>query len=173
MDGLIKVAKNEKSQAKLTEQSAIVKKQDAEATGDMNKVNAAARNLRVAELEKRAAEIKIEAMKASRKYKKKYFAYALEEEYNKQAKYELAKARLARSNNISPKGFSFEAYNKQAETRSKRAQKAKAKADAEKKKSDQKKSEWKAKVDEAKKAKGTSSSGSSGSTGTTTSGDGN
>jgi len=139
---LLQVAKNELAQAKLEENSAGEKKKTAEASGDMNKINPAMKDARVAELARRAADEKISARKAKIKHLEKVELYAQEELYHREARLEQTKAKLARDNNIKPKDFSYDKYEKQVQDRSKRAQKAKSVADKEEQKANEAKAKW-------------------------------
>lgn len=154
---LLEVAKNERKQALLEEESAAQKQDAAEESADMNRINASRAGLRVAELSRRAADEKVAALKAHRAYLKKWILYTEEQMYHKEAKFELAKARLAKANNISPKGFEFANYESQARDRSKKAQRRKVVADKEKSKAAEKKKAWKTRLKEAEQARGVSS----------------
>ena len=120
----MEVAKNERQQAMLDEKSAKTKEKSANDSGDMTRVNTAKGELRSAELGRRAADQKIEALKAKRDYLKLLLRYTLENMYAMEAKYELAKARVAKNKNIRPKNFKVSYYEKQASARSRSAQKA-------------------------------------------------
>jgi hypothetical protein len=148
------VGKNEGKQAKLDHNSAKTKKKAADDSGDMNKINAAKRDERVSKLAVAAAEKKVEAIKARRTWLKKTLRHHEESTYAAEAKYELAKANLARSNNISPKGFAHQAFVDQQQDRSRRAQRSKLIADREKDKASARKKEWEAKKREADQARG-------------------
>lgn len=152
---MVKVANNERKQAILSEQSASEQKKTADASADMNKINAAARDHRIAELERRAADEKVEARKAEVKYLEMFALYAEEEMYHQEAKLQLARAKTARSNNIQPKGFKYPPFESQVSDRSKRAQRAKLRSDQEKKKFDDKKAKWNAAMNQVNAAKGT------------------
>lgn len=152
----IKIAKNKKKQAGLEYKSAKERKKSADATNDMNKVNAAAKEMRVAQLDKRAADYAVEYRAAAKKYHKKYLRYTQEEMYAKEAKYELAKARIAREKNIIPKGFKLENYEYQAEKRSETAQRSKAASQELKGKIEGKKQKLAALEQEAASARGSS-----------------
>lgn len=151
---MVNVAKNERQQAILEEKSAAEKKKTAEASNDMNKINPANKEHRVAELARRAADEKVEARKAEVKYLKYFMIYAEEEMYHQEARLELERAKAARDNNIQPKGFKFGPYEEQVKDRSKRAQKAKLIADREKQKADAKKAKWNSAVNQVNAARG-------------------
>ena len=136
------VAKNEVKQGVLEEKNAESMLKSAEASGDQNRIMPARRDARVAELARRAADEKVTVRKAERKYFKVNLLYVEEEMYHREARYELAKAKVARDNNISPKNFKFSVYQRQAEERSKRAQRAKALAEREKASAETRRQKW-------------------------------
>jgi colicin import membrane protein len=152
----LNVAKNEQKQALLAEGSAQSRKKAAEDSNDMNRVNAAMREQRSAEVGRRAADRKIDFQEAKIRYLQKHELFALEDLYASEARYELAKARLAKSKNISPKGFDFEAFKNQADERSQRSQRAKLIADQERQKADETRKQWVAAEQEARQARGVS-----------------
>lgn len=152
---MIKVAKNERQQAILAERSAKEQKKTADAGGDMTKINARAKELRVAELERRAADEKVAAREAAVRYFKKLVLYAEEEMYHQEARLQLERAKAARANNIKPKGFKYDPFEAQVRDRSKRSQRAKLIADREKEKADAKKAKWNAAVNQVNAARGT------------------
>lgn len=150
----LQVAKNELGQAELDEESAKSRKQAAEESGDMNRVNAAAQELRAAKLAREAAAKKVEYMKAQQTYLKKRLLQAEDEGYAKEARYELTKARLAQANNIRPKGFEMPNFQRQSEERSKHAQRSKALLQRDKAKADTLRREWQTLDREAQRARG-------------------
>src|SRR5690606_4896849 len=98
----------------------------ADSGNDMNAVNAAAAKVRAAEVSRRASEQKIDYYKALIKYLERYRLYTEENMYAHEARYEEAKARVARSENIRPRGFEYQRYQEQRQERSRAAQRAKA-----------------------------------------------
>ncbi len=159
----ISVAENERKQAELGEQSAKQKLANAEQSADLNRINNAKGELRIAEMKRRAAEQKVTALKAKRQWLKKWGLYTEENMYAQEAKYELAKARLAREKNIQPRGFRFGDYEAQAGDRSRRAQRSKAFADQEHQKFLSEKKRYEAMKAEAERAAGGTGSGGAGS----------
>ncbi|HLU67777.1 MAG TPA: hypothetical protein VKZ63_15945 [Kofleriaceae bacterium] len=148
------IGKNEVKQAKLDRDSAQAKKKAAEESGDQNRINLAKRDERVASLQVTAAEKKVSALEARRTWLKKLLRYHEENTYAAEARYELAKANLAKAKNISPKGFAHQPFVEQQEDRSRRAQRAKLIADQERDKFMAKKKEWEAQKREADQARG-------------------
>ena len=153
----LSVAKNERKQALLAEQSALQEKQAADKSGDMNRINRATRDMRVAELTRRAADDKVTFIKVNRKYLGKLVSYRQEETYHREARYEHAKAKLGQAKNIAPKGVNYENFQGQTEKRSRRSQKARQQLETEKQKSAEAKTIWNGRVQEAERAKGTKS----------------
>lgn len=148
------VAKNELKQALLAEDSAKSKLKNAESTGDMNRVNTAKADQRAAEMARRAADQKLAAVKAEKKWLQKYILYAEEQMYAQEAKFELAKAQVAQQKNIRPKGFAMPPYKEQYDQRSREAQRSKALADQEKAKYLAEKKKYDAMKAEAQRAGG-------------------
>lgn len=161
------VAKNERQQALLAEKSARQRKKAADSSSDMTRINQAAAELRAAELARKAADEKVSYLKAHRKYLQKWVRYTEEEMYAKEARFELAKARLAHNKNIKPKGFDIKRFENQAKDRSERAQRARAKANSEKAKAEEKRKKWQTMLQAARQAGGGSSDTGTG-TGTAT-----
>lgn len=158
-DTKMTVAKNEREQAILAEKSASSEKKAADNSADMTRVNAAAGEAQRAELARKAADEKVSWLKAQRKYLKKWVRYTEENMYAKEAKYEMAKARVAKQKQIKPKGFDFGHYEKQYKQRSERAQRARAVANKEKSKADTKKKKWQSMKSSAKGGTGSGSGG--------------
>lgn len=154
----LQVAKNERKQALLAEKSAGQEKQAANASGDMNRTNRATKDLRVAELERRAADDKVSYIKANRKYLAKLLRYRQEETYHREARYEHEKARLGQAKNIAPKGVNYDNYKGQVDKRSRRAQKAKLAGEQAKQRAAEAKKVWSGRLQEVKQAKGGGSS---------------
>jgi len=153
----LEVAKNEREQTLLAEKSALSMKKAADGSSDMNRINAATAETRATELARKAADEKVSWVNAHRKYLKKLLRYTEENMYTQEAKYEVAKARLAQNKNIRPKGFALANFDKQYKKRSERAQRARAVSSKEKQKADKKKKAWRQMDSAAKRAAGTSS----------------
>jgi hypothetical protein len=160
---LLEVAKNERKQALIAEQSALQEKRAADDSGDMNRINAATRDMHVAELSRRAADDKVAYLKVHRKFLKKLTRYRQEETYHREARYEHEKAKLGQAKNIAPRGVKYESFKGQTDNRSRRAQKAKQDSESYKQKSIAAEKTWKGRMKEADQAKGQSSSKTSSS----------
>lgn len=142
----LSVAENEREQALLAEKSARTEKKAADDSNDLTRINAAAAELHRAELARKAADEKVSWLKVYREYLKKWLRYTEEAMYAAEAKYELAKARIAQKKNIRPKGFDPAVFETQYKERSERAQRARAQAMQIKQKADAKKKQWEAMV---------------------------
>jgi len=151
----LQVAKNELAQAQLDEKSAKSRKKAADESADLNRMDAAAKEMRVAQLSRQAAAKKVDYMKARRELLKKKLLQAEDEAYAQEAKYELSKARVAKANNIRPKGFDPNNFERQSADRSKHAQRSKALIQREMQKAENLRREWQALVRDADRARGT------------------
>lgn len=150
----LQVAKNELAQANLDEKSAQSRKKAADSSADMNRVDAANRELNSAKLSRQAAAKKVDYIKAKRGMAKKKLLQAEDETYAKQSRHELAKARLAKANNIRPKGFDLPNYERQAQDRAKYAQRSKQLIQGDVQKTEGLRREWQSLVRDADRAKG-------------------
>jgi hypothetical protein len=150
----LQVAKNELAQASLDEKSAQSRKKAADTSADMNRVDAANRELNAAKLSRQAAAKKVDYVKAKRELSKKKMLQAEDETYSKQSRHELAKARLAKANNIRPKGFDLPNYERQSQDRAKQAQRSKQLIQGDVQKTENLRREWQALVRDADRAKG-------------------
>jgi hypothetical protein len=148
------VARNDLKRAKIDRDSARSKRKAADESGDYTRINQAKRDERVTDLAVRAATAKVDALSARRGWLKKLVRYHEENTYAAEARYELAKANLARGKNISPKGFAHQPFVEQQDDRSRRAQRAKLLADRERDGFQAKKKDYEAKRREADRARG-------------------
>jgi chromosome segregation ATPase len=102
VDHDLDIADKEQDQAKLETQKAKLESQAAEQSHDMNRVGAATRELKIADVGERAASAKVDWLSRKKKWFK---ALADVAEYRiavAQSKVELEKARLAVAKNIKP-----------------------------------------------------------------------
>jgi hypothetical protein len=152
------VVKNDRAKAKLQLDSALSNKKTADASADTNKINAASKEVRDAELAVKAADARIRYYEAYRGFLLRQWRHAEENMYWREAQFELAKAQLAQKNNIAPKGVTYEAFPSQETDRGKRAQAAKGKLDAERSKAMSAREEWLRAQQTADQATGTPSS---------------
>lgn len=156
----IDVAKNEVAQAKLAKKSAATQKKKADESEDMTRINAAARDERIAEVSLRAAKQKVTALKAKKKWLDKLLRYTQENVFATEARYELAKTQVARANNISPRGYAQPPFVEQQKERSRKAQRAKLIADREKEAWQKEVAKWKEKRKDEHEARGTDTASS-------------
>jgi hypothetical protein len=138
----LQLAKNEVKGAKLKEDSARAEKKSADASADQNRVNQAMRQLRAAEKFRVAHEVRVKYFDAYRKYLEKKVRHATENMYWREALFELAKAKVARANNIAPKGFSYDDYARQEQDRQGRVQRSRDKSEREKGKALEARQKW-------------------------------
>lgn len=148
------VAKNEQKQAILEEKSADRKLKAANDSGDLNRVNSAKRELRASELSRKAIDEKVGYLKELRNYYKKLVRATKEEMYHQEARYELAKAQLAKRKNIRPRDFEYAKYEEQSRDRARRSQRAQQEAKQELSKADARKKKWKGLEKESQRMRG-------------------
>lgn len=126
------IARNSLKQTDLAVQSALSAKKSAEASADTNRINQAVKDEHTAEDQRKAAEARVHFLDAYIGYMGHYLRYTQENTYWREAQYESAKAKLAQSNNIAPKGVNYTDYPAQLEQRQKRTQSAKERAERDK-----------------------------------------
>jgi hypothetical protein len=114
------VARNDQKQAQISVDSAIQQKRTAEASADLNRINQAQIALRNAEDLKNAAAARVQYLEAYGVFVKRHWRYTQENMYWKEAKYEHAKAEIAKSNSIQPRDVQYEWFPKQVDDRGKR-----------------------------------------------------
>lgn len=124
-DSQLHQARNDASAAKLQVDSAVSAKKSADASADTNRVNQAVKDLHTAEDALKAAQARVKYYEEYRSYMKVYWRYTQENTYWREAQFEQAKAQVAKQNNIAPKGFAFDDYPKQVDSRGKRTQSSK------------------------------------------------
>jgi hypothetical protein len=153
-DAQLHQAVNDHKAAKLAIDSAIAAKKSAEQSSDMNRMNNAQKDLRSAEDSEKAAKARVQYFEAYRAYLKRYHRYTQENMYWREAQYESAKAQVAKSNNIAPKGINLDDFPRQMEERGKRTTSAKEKAESEKSKAVSARQSWLTAQSAADKATG-------------------
>jgi hypothetical protein len=141
-DAQLHQAQNDYKAARLSVDSAISAKKQAEQSADMNRINNAQKDLKAAEDSSKAAETRVKYFVAYRDYLKRYMRYTQENMYWYEAKYENAKASLAKQNNIAPKGIVYDKFPQQLDQRGQRTAKAKERAEAEKTKAVSARNNW-------------------------------
>ena len=148
------VAQNELKSTQLTVSSAVSQKKSADASADTNRINQAVKELHTAEDLQKAAQARVKYLDTYRNYLKRYRRYTQENMYNQEARYEQAKAQIAKQNNIAPKGVSYESFPKQIDERGSRTASAKEKAEADKVHTVAARDEWLKIQDQADKESG-------------------
>ena len=126
----IETAEREASRAHKRKEAADSASSAAEDSKDWNRSNRAKRDRRVAEVTARAADQKVDMEKARRSWLEKHVQYTRENVYAAEARFELAKAGVARAHNISPPDFAYQAYVDQNQLRQRKADKLKGPADS-------------------------------------------
>jgi hypothetical protein len=153
-DSQLHQARNDHKASKLAIDSAIAAKKSAEQSSDMNRINTAQNDLRNAEASEKAAKERVKYFEAYQRYLKKYHRYTQENMFWREAQYEAAKAQIAKSNSIQPKGINLADFPAQAEQRGKRTEGAKGKAEGEKQKAVGARQSWLSQQGTADKATG-------------------
>jgi len=153
-DSQLHQARNDHKASKLAIDSAIAAKKSAEQSADMNRINTAQADLRNAEASEKAAASRVKYFEAYRNYLKRFHRYAQENMYFREAQYEAAKAQIAKSNNIAPKGINLDDFPKQADARGKRTDSARQKAESEKQRAVDARNNWLSQQQAADKATG-------------------
>jgi hypothetical protein len=150
----LQAAEAEASRAHRQKDAADRAGSSAEKSGDWQKTNLAKRDQRVAELTARAADQKVDMVKARRSWLEEYVKFTRENAFAAEAGYELAKAKLARANNIAPPDFAYQVYVDQYELRRGKADKLKGPADGRKETFLEEKKDYQAKRREENEARG-------------------
>ena len=120
----LKVVQGERKEADIRKRAADDKRKAAEESEDLNRINPAMREHRVADLQRRAADKKIAAAKAREKQLKAIVVHAATVMYLHESRFEVAKAMVARNNNIAPRGIIFERFETQVKKRTDEVAKA-------------------------------------------------
>lgn len=118
---LLDVARNEREASRLDEKSAQSRKAAADQSADQNRVNAAMKEIRGAEIARKAADERVKYLEAYREWLKVLQRFTDHQMYWREAQYELAKAKIARDKNIQPKGFLYEDFVKQEQDRARKS----------------------------------------------------
>jgi hypothetical protein len=138
----LQLAKNEVKGAKLKEDSARAEKKSADQTADQNKINDAMRALRASEKFRKAGEVRVKYLERYRDYMRAELTAADDQAYWKESVFELEKAKLAKANNIAPKGFTYDDYVRQEQERSHRAGQSRDRSGKEKQRALAARNEW-------------------------------
>lgn len=154
----IDIAVNEQKAAELDVSSAKTRKQAADASADQTRMNAAMGELRGAEKYAEALRQRVAYLKAYRAWLDAVVYYTEEDMYWQEAKYELAKADVAKANNIAPKGFVYDDFAKQQADRQKKVAGRRDTAERARKAALEARGKWKSLQAEADKLLGKQSS---------------
>lgn len=154
IDSQVKIVKNEQKSAKLQVDNAVSNKKTADASADTNRINAAVKEVRTAELLQRAAEARSKYFETYRDYVKILGRYTTENMYWREAQFEVAKSKLAQQNNIAPKDNDYNWYPKQEADRGKRVGGARDKEQAAKQRAQAARESWIRAQQEADQASG-------------------
>jgi hypothetical protein len=154
IDSQVKIVKNEQKAAKLAVDNAVANKKTADASADTNRINAAIKEVRTAELLQRAAEARTKYFETYQGYVKVLGRYTTENMYWREAQFEVAKAKLAQQNNIAPKGVEYGWYPRQEAERGKRVQVARDKEQGAKQRAQSARETWLRAQQEADQASG-------------------
>lgn len=145
------VATNDKRAADIDVSSAKSRKAAADTSADQTRINTATGELRGAEKYAEALGQRLTYLRAYREWLQHLQYFTEENMYWEEAKFELAKAELARKNNIQPKGFVYDDYARQQKDRADKVGKRKADAEAKRKAAMDARGKWKALQAEADK----------------------
>ena len=149
--------RNDHKASKLTLDTALANKKQADKSADNNRINQAAKELHGAETNVKAAASRVTYFEAYRNWLKVQWRYGQEAMYWREAQYELAKSTLAQKNNKAPRGVQYDWFPTQTEDRSKRVQAAKGKADGQAAKATSARQTWLGQQASADKEMGTTS----------------
>ena len=138
----IDIARNGRDAAKLDESSAISRKKAADASADLNRINQATKELAAAQQATAAAEERLVYITAYRTWLGRLLRFTEANMYWRESQYELAKATLAKKNNIQPAGFNFPNYSAQELDRAKASIAAKNQAERDRATTTQQRDKW-------------------------------
>jgi hypothetical protein len=139
---LLDVAKNEREATRLDEKSAQSRKAAADQSADQNRVNAAMKEIRGAELARKAADERVKYLESYREWLKVLGRFTEHQMYWREAQYELAKAKIARDKNIQPKGFLYEDFVKQEQDRARKSADGRTKSERARSKAFEARTRW-------------------------------
>lgn len=125
---LVKLAEYELEQAELEEQAAQLRLELARKRAHLPEIDNARRVLAAASARRAAKEAKLDEAERHRDYLAAELRYRTAHERAMKARHELEKARLARSHQIEPEGFSITRYEEQYYDRMARAKNARLRA---------------------------------------------
>jgi hypothetical protein len=100
----------------------------ADKTADQTRIGQANKDLATAELASKSAKARQQYLQSYTDFLLKVQRYTNENQFWREAQYELAKAKVAQTNNIAPPGFAVAKFDQQEVSRAQRTGKAKDKA---------------------------------------------
>ena len=119
-------AHNDVKAAQLGVDSASSNKKLADQSADMNRINAATKDLNTAHDLQKAAEARVHYLEAYVRYLRRYERWTQENMYFREAQFENSKAQIGQKNNIAPKGVVYASFGKQMDERQHRTESAKS-----------------------------------------------
>ena len=129
-DSQLHQAHNDQKATRLAMDSAASNTKRAQASNDMNRINEATKSESAAKDVGKAADLRVKYLETYHSYLKHFLRYTQENMYYREAEFEAAKAQLAKTNNIAPKGVTYDSFPKQQESRKSRTDSAKSKAES-------------------------------------------
>ncbi len=136
------VARNEREAARLDERSAASRAKAASQSADQTRIKEADKETQGAKLSREAAEKRYAYIESYRKWLKRLMRYSEHNMYWKEARYELAQAKLAQRNNIQPAGFNVDNFVKQEGDRARKVTDYKRITDGDRKSAESARSSW-------------------------------
>ena len=150
----IEAAERAASRAHKQKQAADRARSASEDSKDWKQSNRAIRDQRVAEVTARAADQKVDMEKARRSWLEKQVEFTRENVFAAEARFELAKARVARAHDIAPPDFAYQAYVDQYTLRQRTAEKLRGPADSARETLKEEEKEYQAKRRDENEARG-------------------
>jgi len=150
----LQVARNDLKQTQIAIDTAITQKQAAQKTGDMNAVNQAQIQERTAEKLKEAAAARVRFLDVYRSYTRRFWWYAQENMYWREAQLEQVKANVAKERGIQPAKTEFGWFPSQVDERGKRTAHARDKVAKDKEAAAAAHATWRKLQDQADKDNG-------------------
>jgi hypothetical protein len=129
-DSQLHQARNDQKASRLAMDSAASNKKSAVTSNDMNRINQATKEQATANDVGKAADARVKYLETYRAYLGRFLRYTQENMYFREAEFEQAKAQLAKTNNIAPKGVTYESFPKQIDERRSRTESAKSKSES-------------------------------------------
>ena len=129
-DSQLHEARNDQKASRLAMDTAASNKKSATTSNDMNRINQATKEQASANDVGKAADARVKYLETYRAYLGRLLRYTQENTYFREAEFEQAKAQLAKTNNIAPKGVTYESFPKQIDERRSRTESAKSKSES-------------------------------------------